>query len=353
MPDPTIRQLAALAGVSRTTVSLALRNHPRLPEATRVRVQQLAAKHGYRQDPIVSSLMTKLRTARVRRTSERIAFLTAWQPFPKWENTHVNDGHYLAGMRARAHQLGYEVDHLWSHEPGMTPKRLSRILHTRAIKGVVIAPLHHAQGVVELEWGHFASATTGFSIVKPDLHRTAHAHYNGMLLALKELEKRGHRRIGYATFADQDDRVNHTWLGAFLGHQHALPPERRVEPLLAPGLDPDVMREWIQRTRPDAVISNWPTVPEMIREAGFDVPGEISFASLDLFPERHPFAGIDQVPRAVGAAAADLVVKQIQNNEVGLPEHPVIMLLNGVWRDGPTVRKAPPAKTRKTTRAKG
>jgi len=337
MPDITIRQLAALAGVSRTTVSLALRNHPRLPEATRKRVQKLAAKHGYRQDPVVASLMTKLRTARVRRTSERIAYLTSWQPYEGWENTHINEGYYLAGMRSRAHQLGYEVDHLWSHEPGMTPKRLSRILYTRAIKGVILAPLFQAQGAVELDWNHFASATTGFSIVKPALHRTAHAHYNGMLLALRSLEKRGYRRLGYATFEDQDDRVNHNWLGAFLAHQHTTPPENRVAPLLARELDSDVIKEWIHRERPDAVISNWPTVPALIREAGFDVPGEIAFASLDLFPKHHAFAGIDQIPTAVGAAAADLVVKQIQNNETGLPEHPVTMLLNGVWRDGPTV----------------
>ena len=213
---------------------------------------------------------------------------------------------------------------------------------------MVIAPLFHAQGTVDLEWGHFAAATTGFSIVKPPLHRTAHAHYNGMLLALRELEKRGYRRIGYATRADQDDRVNHNCLGAFLAHQHAAPEEGRVAPLLAPELDENVMKEWIQRERPDAVISNWPSVPDLIREAGFNVPGEVAFASLDLFPERHPFAGIDQIPKAVGAAAADLVVKQIQNNEVGLPEHPVTMLLNGVWRDGPTVRKAAMGKrTRK------
>jgi LacI family transcriptional regulator len=170
-----------------------------------------------------------------------------------------------------------------------------------------------------------------------------------MLLALRELEKRGARRLGYATRTDQDDRVNHNWLGAFLAHRHAVPAEDRVEPLLAPELDQSVIKEWIQRERPDAVISNWPSVPALIREAGFDVPGEIAFASLDLFPERHAFAGIDQIPKAVGAAAADLVVKQIQNNEVGLPEHPVTMLLNGVWRDGPTVRKAK-APTRKSHR---
>lgn len=346
MPDITIRQLATLAGVSRTTVSLALRNHPRIPEETRRHIQKIATKNGYRQDPVVASLMTQLRTARVHRTSERIVYLTTWQPFEGWRNIHVNDGHYLDGMKRRAYLLGYEVDHIWSGEPGMTPKRLSRILHTRAIKGVVFAPVFDAPGAVELVWEYFAAATTGFSIVKPGLHRTAHAHYNGMLLGLRELERLGYRRIGYATPADQDERVNHSWLGAFLAHRQSLPVESRVEPLLAAGLDARVLSEWIQAEKPDAIISNWPAIPDLLAEAGIRTPQDIGFASLDLFPERHAFAGVDQIPTAVGAAAADLVVKQIQNNEFGLPEHPVTMLLNGVWRDGPTVRQVTPKRRR-------
>lgn len=339
MPDVTVRQLAVLCGVSRTTISLALRNHPRIPEPTRRKIQAMAAAKGYRQDPVVSSLMNKLRTSRVRRTAEKIAFLTTWQPFEGWESEQINTGLYLRGMRRRAFQLGYEVEHIWSGEPGMTSKRLSRILYTRAIKGVIIAPLFEASGRFRLEWEHFAAATTGFSLVDPDLHRTAHGHYMGMQLALRELGRLGYRRIGYATKSDQDERVNQNWLGALLAHQHSHPTEDRVPPLLVERMEGDALKKWIQKHRPDAVISNWPTVPGLMRDAGFDVPGDIGFASLDLFPGRQAFAAVDQIPEKVGAAAAGMVVKQIQNNEFGLPKHPVTMQLNGVWRDGPTVKK--------------
>lgn len=44
---PTIRQLAALAGVSIGTVSMALRDHPRISTATRARIQALAREHRY------------------------------------------------------------------------------------------------------------------------------------------------------------------------------------------------------------------------------------------------------------------------------------------------------------------
>ena len=39
---PTLREIARRAGVSHTTVSLSLRNHPSIPEKTRERLRRLA-----------------------------------------------------------------------------------------------------------------------------------------------------------------------------------------------------------------------------------------------------------------------------------------------------------------------
>ena len=41
-----LKDIARKAGVHVTTVSLALRNHPRLPEITRKRIRRLRAKWG-------------------------------------------------------------------------------------------------------------------------------------------------------------------------------------------------------------------------------------------------------------------------------------------------------------------
>lgn len=57
---PTIRTLAKLAGVSSATVSLALRNHPRIRPQVRERIQKIAAEAGYRLNAIVSHLIPDL-----------------------------------------------------------------------------------------------------------------------------------------------------------------------------------------------------------------------------------------------------------------------------------------------------
>ena len=72
---PTMRQLAALAKVSRTTISLALRNHPSIPASTRDRIQQLARQHGYRSDPLITTLMNQLRLSRKKRSVEKLAYI--------------------------------------------------------------------------------------------------------------------------------------------------------------------------------------------------------------------------------------------------------------------------------------
>jgi DNA-binding LacI/PurR family transcriptional regulator len=57
----TTRELAKLAGVSSATVSLALRNHPRISAATKARVSRLVRKHNYVVDGRVTEHPTPRR----------------------------------------------------------------------------------------------------------------------------------------------------------------------------------------------------------------------------------------------------------------------------------------------------
>ena len=51
-PRPTVKLIAAKAGLSGAAVSLALRDHPSIPPATRARIKRLADQLGYRVDLI-------------------------------------------------------------------------------------------------------------------------------------------------------------------------------------------------------------------------------------------------------------------------------------------------------------
>ena len=53
----TMADLARIAGVSSTTVSLSLSHSPKIPDETRNRILAIARKHGYHPNPYVSALM--------------------------------------------------------------------------------------------------------------------------------------------------------------------------------------------------------------------------------------------------------------------------------------------------------
>ncbi|HSI84648.1 MAG: LacI family DNA-binding transcriptional regulator [Candidatus Methylacidiphilales bacterium] len=337
-PTRTVRQLAALAGYSRTTVSLALRNHPRIPEATRRHIVQLAEEHGYTPDPLVSKLMTQLRTSRSTRTTDRLVYLTWWQTEEGWRESS-NDLAYYEGARERTERIGYEFEHIWAKAPKLTAARLSKILYTRAIRGVIIAPCIRPMSHVSLDWKYFAAATIGVSVVKPDLHAASHYHYQGMALTLRKVRHHGYKRIGFTTLADELVRNNNGWLAAYLIHQNTLSPENRLKPFLPEGLhyDPAEYARWYEQEKPDAVVSNRLEPLQMLREMGLRVPEDVGYASTDLLQPNNPASGIDQKPRMLAAAAVDLVDMQMQRNEYGLPGFPKKVLLEGTWREGDTL----------------
>jgi LacI family transcriptional regulator len=76
--------LAAAAGVSKMTVSLALRGHQKISPATRKRIQELAEKMGYRPNPLVQTLMANLRSTRPARYHSTIAWVTAFPTRDGW-----------------------------------------------------------------------------------------------------------------------------------------------------------------------------------------------------------------------------------------------------------------------------
>lgn len=316
---------------------MALRNHPRLSEETRERVLKLAKEHGYTPDPLTSTLMNQLRTARKRRSVEKLAYLTFWNSPEEWRKSG-NDVCWFEGTCERAEALGYEIEHIWAREPGMNAARLSKILYTRAIRGVVIAPLLRSSGHLSLDWRHFAVATISFTVVKPGLHRAAHFHHNGMIQALRRLKHLGYRRVGLANLADQIERVNHGWLAGYLVYTRALRHRDQVPPLLQKGWNEKKFAEWVDRYKPDAIVSNTQDPLHSLKKLGYRVPADIAYASLDRQREDDLWAGIDQLPRTVAASAVDLVSAQLQRNEFGLPDCPKTVHLDGIWRDGATVQ---------------
>jgi len=75
------------------------------------------------------------------------------------------------------------------------------------------------------------------------------------------------------------------------------------------------------------VLASNPSIKFLIANAGLDIPS----ATL-LWTKGAGMPGIDQKLEETAAAAIDLVVGQLRRNELGLPETPRFVMVEGVWR---------------------
>ena len=335
----TLQDIADKAGVSRATVSLALRNHPSLPAATRQRIQLVAAQLAYRPNPLVSTLMSYQRAARSDRpTNLTLALLLRFSRRGSWQQYLSPD--LISGAAERAGQLGYRLEEFWLDDLKMDGRRLSQILFQRGVPGVILAPLPSAMGDFALDWDRLSAVTIGYSLAHPELHRVTSDRYHAMLLAVQELRKRGYRRLGLALESNQDERVHHQWVAPFLWEQMHGKPRERVPLLVVKGEEWNEQRfaAWFRENSPEVVLGYDPRIITWLERLGCRVPRDVGFAHLWNPDQSGELAGLYHNPPGIGAAAVDFLVALIHTNERGIPQSPRVMQLEAFWAHGKTVK---------------
>ncbi|MBI5693171.1 MAG: LacI family DNA-binding transcriptional regulator [Verrucomicrobia bacterium] len=340
LPRVTQRDLARLARVSHTTVSLALRDHPSIPAATRDRIHALARRHHYRPDPMLSALNAYRVNRRPSRFQGTLAWLTSFETRAAWRGMIQAEGYFL-GAREQAERLGYQLDEFWIGDPTLSARRATEVLRSRGVRGLIVAPLPVAHGRLALAWEYFSAVALGYSLADPQLHVVMNHQFRNMRHLVHHLHRLGYRRIGFAMPATTDERVDHNYLGGFWVAQQELPTDRaRLERLLAPAFSADVFLTWNRRVRPDAVVTSASRAHDVIAwlEAdGRRVPRDVGVAVASIPFGDRTVSGMDENVRAVGAMAVDTVVGMIHRNETGVPATPWRILAEGTWFQGRTV----------------
>jgi LacI family transcriptional regulator len=342
-PTPVrLQDIADRAGVSKATVSLAMRNHNSIPIATRKRIQDIARKLGYQPNPLVSALMSYQRTTRKQPVKHlTLAIVVNFCRNSGWRSYLSDD--LLSTAAAQATRHGYQLEQFWLGDLKMSSRRLSTVLYQRNIPGVIMAPLPAAHGHLPLEWKRFSAVAIGYSLLKPPLHRVTTDRFQAMRLAFRQLRRMGYSRIGLAMHSNQDARVNHQWGAAFVWEQQQIPSSNRTSPLLVDEQDWNERKfaKWFEFNRPEVILGYDPTIIEWLKKFGCKVPQDVGFAHLWNPDRSGEFAGLYHDPPAIGSAAVDFLVGMIHRNERGIPERPQTLLLDAGWQDGSTVQKRP------------
>lgn len=339
-----LQTIADEAGVSRMTVSRALRNHPKVNAETRSRILEIAARVGYRPNPLVSALMADVRAKKSGPSGQVLAFITCDESRDHWKNFHTTREFY-EGAAESGRKLGYRVEHFWLWEKGRDARALSKVLYARGINGILIAPLPAWHVDYNIDWSQFAAVGLGYSLRSPVLHHVANHQYKTIRVVVQRLRRIGYQRIGLWVTNDADRRVMHNWRAGYLVEQTLNSPAKSLPILFTEDAATSfpAFQKWFLRYRPDAIITLEEQTLSWLEQMGVAVP-ETGVAHLDLSPEMiGRIAGADQNSRFVAAAAIDVIVGQHHRNERGIPQQPKYVLIEGRWVDGPTVKSEPSA----------
>jgi len=190
MPRTRIKDVAASAGVSVSTVSLVLNDVPgaRVSQETRERVLAAARRLGYATNAIARSLRTQ-RT----RTIGFISDVIATTPYA---------GRMIQGAQDAAWRAGHLLFLVNTGGDATLESHTVAALRAHQVDGIVYATMYHrelevpaglAQGPLVLLDARPVNRSAPF--VVPDEEGGARA-------AVTELTDHGHRRIGFATDAD-------------------------------------------------------------------------------------------------------------------------------------------------------
>jgi LacI family transcriptional regulator len=334
-----MRGVAEAAGVSVATVSLALRNHPSIPKKTRKHVTGVAKRLDYKPNPLVSAFVAHSRSGRPLVRHQVIAYLSS-HPKPLTQSNHVT--RHMEGARERAALHGFKVEEIWLKEPGMTPARIDKILATRNIRAVIINRLPAPLRRIKLDWSALSAVVIGASVLWPELHRLMHSQPEALWFALRQLKRRGYRRVGFAELSDSQTEASKFSMHTFHVAKRSIYNQDDVPSYMGTSLDrrdPARFLKWLKSQKIDALMSPSGALVEIIKNEGIDIPGRMGFLHINCPEDDFRFTGIFRDKRLLGAVAVDYVVSMLYRNERGIPDYPQTILLKCKWREGETLLK--------------
>jgi DNA-binding LacI/PurR family transcriptional regulator len=317
----TQRDIARAAGVDVSTVSLALHAHPRIPAATRTRIQSLAAEMGYRSDPALSSIAASRWQGR--RSEKGIVLgilsdsLSSAEPELKL---------YHKGILRQAGELGYGVDTL-SLPEYRTAQAFWRVVQARGLRGVIIG---QTRSPLQSEFFSEAVAPTvhcGFlreisgDTVRPDLGFAV----ENLLSRIAE----SHRRIACFLPVERTLQSDRAILGAALAAAK-MHPAGRLRTFVMPQTPRSADWQALARAKVDAVVVISEKQARQLRAQSV-LADEIPIFTLHTLPPFEGKRGMDLRMEEVGRVAVNFLEMKMRRLPLSTAAFRQTVLIEPRW----------------------
>jgi len=335
---PTMRSLARSLGLSRTTVSDALRGNSRVNLQTVQRVRAAAMAAGYERNALAGAVMSMLRKSRGGRPDGVLAVIEAVGTERSRARVCYNDA-LFQGIRDRAGDFGFTAERFEVGPGKLRLARLEVILHTRGIQGLLLLPSDFTPDYAALQWHRYAAMYLDDLMDGPCLHAFCPDHYRSMANLLRELWARGFRRPGLLMETPTTDRLQYRWAGAFLAQQYHRGMSNPIPPLQLARTDRPAFEKWFELYRPDVVLGPFPEAVAWITACGGHLPSTHGFVCLNHLFAPGGCAALDLQVGQIGSRATEFVIAQLTHRQFGVPTHAALTSLPACLVEGDTLRQ--------------
>jgi LacI family transcriptional regulator len=334
----TLRTIADTCGVSTSTVSRALANHPAVLPATRERIAAAARRHGYTRNDLIGQVMSHLRVGGTQRFVGNLALIHV--PSPGQPRLLPSQRHIIAGAQARAKALGFQLYEFSLGGDGLDVAGYARVIRARGVQGIIFLYSAPSSAMADFPRHDYAMVEIDFGQREPVLHTVCLDHHLTLTTSLARLHQLGYRRFGLFVTRFKDQRIEHRWSGSFASFQRHAGGVGKVPILIADEINESAFIKWYRAHRPDLVIGHLDEAIRWLERARVQVPEKTAFFNLNWNDRHHPCAGIDVRLELQGSVAVETLIAQIQRGERGLPENPRTIMVKGSWMDGPSLRRS-------------
>ncbi len=183
---PTIKDIAKIAKVSNTAVSMALRGHTRISQETRQKILRIAKRLDYQPNFIARSLVIK------KTNTIGLIITSILNPFyPE----------LAKGIEDKAMELGYNIILCSTNYDLRLEKYFINILRSKGVDGIIFSSVEARDpNIRPLIKDHFPFILVNRRIHNPSLNKKidyiVFDNFLGGYMAVEHLYQLGHRRIG-------------------------------------------------------------------------------------------------------------------------------------------------------------
>lgn len=325
----SLRDIAAAANVCLMTVSLSLRDNPKISSSTRERVKKLARELGYHPDPEISRLMKRLRISRTARGTTSLAILDF---YPRLDFAELSYHRRIRqGILARAEALGFAVSQFQAAAYKFNLGHILKLVRNRGIDGLILFPSVVAPLTLDpaADWRDLSVVCVTNSILSPRFHSVVPHQFANMMRLIEAMKEHGRHKISAVIEESFDERTAHHFTAAMNWHGHG----RRI--LIVPNAvsaagKTALIARWIAKHDSDMVFAQ---SPESVIQALARLRRRQATVVAALgTPNNDQFSYLNEHPEVVGSAAIELLAGMMYYHETGVPQHPRMTMIDGELR---------------------